>query len=63
MPVAFFDLFNTDDHIDRVHKELRQVCFILIIYNVYVFSLFMCLCNLGLGLKWPYTFQPLCCPL
>ena len=31
MPVAFFDLFDTDDHIDRVYKELRQVCFILII--------------------------------
>ena len=29
MPVAFFDLFDTDDHIDRVEKkELRQVCFI-----------------------------------
>ena len=31
MPVAFFDLFNADDRIDRVHKELKQVCFILII--------------------------------
>ena len=28
MPVAFFDLFDTDDHIDRVYKELKQVCFI-----------------------------------
>ena len=41
MPVAFFDLFNTDDHIDRVYKELKQVCFILIIMYNYVFSLFV----------------------
>ena len=31
MPVACFDLFNTDDHIDRVYKELKEVCFIFII--------------------------------
>ena len=41
MPVAFFDLFDTDDHIDRVYKELKQVCFILIIMYNYVFSLFV----------------------
>ena len=39
MPVAFFDLFDTDDHIDRVYKELKQVCFILIIMYVYSHSL------------------------
>ena len=67
MPVAFFDLFNTDDHIDRVYKELKEVCFILII--MYLFSHSLCLCNLGFewldahSSKWPSTFQPLCCPL
>ena len=45
MPVAFFDLFDTDDHIDRVYKELKQVCFILII--MYVYSHCLCLYNLG----------------
>ena len=45
MPVAFFDLFNTDDHIDRVYKELKEVCFILII--MYLFSHSLCLCDLG----------------
>ena len=46
MPVAFFYLFNTDDHIDRVYKELKEVCFILII--MYLFShISLCLCDLG----------------
>ena len=39
--LLFFYLFNTDDHIDRVYKELKQVCFILIIMYHYVFSLFV----------------------
>ena len=38
MPVAFFYLFNTDDHIDRVYKELKQVCFILIVMYMYSHS-------------------------
>ena len=45
MPVAFFDLFNRDDHIDRVYKELKEVCFILII--MYLFSHSLCLWDLG----------------
>jgi len=36
MPVACFDLFNTDDHIDRVYKELKEVCFIFIINIMHV---------------------------
>ena len=43
--VAFFDLFNRDDHIDRVYKELKEVCFILII--MYLFSHSLCLWDLG----------------
>ena len=39
MPVAFFDLFNTDDHIDKAYKELKQVCFILIIMLLYSLTL------------------------
>ena len=39
--LLFFYLFNTDDHIDRVYKELKQVCFILITMYHYVFSLFV----------------------
>ena len=31
---SFFDLFNTDDHIDRVYKELKEVCFIFIIMYI-----------------------------
>ena len=31
MSVACFGLFNIDDHIDRVYKELKEVCFIFII--------------------------------
>ena len=42
---CFFDLFNTDDHINRVHKELKQVCIILII--MYMYSHSLCSCNLG----------------
>ena len=48
MSVAGFDLFNTDDHIDRVYKELKEVCFIFIINYVYkLFYYSMCLYNLG----------------
>ena len=32
--VACFDLFDTDDHIDRVYKELKEVCFIFIIMYI-----------------------------
>ena len=39
--LLFFYLFNTDDHIDRVHKELKQVCFILIIIYMYSHSLYV----------------------
>ena len=34
MAVVCFDLFNTDDHIDRVNKELKEVCFIFIIMYI-----------------------------
>ena len=48
MPVACFGLFNTDDHIDRVYKELKEVCFIFIIINVYkLFYYSTCMYNLG----------------
>ena len=36
MSVACFDPFNTDDHIDRVYKELKEVCFIFIIMYMYI---------------------------
>ena len=42
MSVACFDLFNTDDHIDRVYKELKEVCFIFtIMYIKIVLLLYM----------------------
>ena len=41
MPVAFFDLFNTDDHIDRVYKGLKQVCFILMMMYMFFHSLYV----------------------
>ena len=45
---SFFDLFNTDDHIDRVYKELKEVCFIFIImYIKIVYCTYLCLYNLG----------------
>ena len=45
MSVACFGLFNTDDHIDRVYKELKQVCFIFVImYTNIIFILFITLC-------------------
>ena len=43
MSVACFDLFNTDDHIDRVYKELKEVCFIFIINIMYI-NCFITLC-------------------
>ena len=46
MSVAGFDLFNTDDHIDRVYKELKEVCFIFIIMYINCF-ITLCLYNLG----------------
>ena len=48
MSVAGFDLFNTDDHIDRVYKELKEVCFIFIIMSIkIVYCTYLCLYNLG----------------
>ena len=45
---SFFHLFNTDDHIDRVYKELKEVCFIFIImYIKIVYCTYVCLYNLG----------------
>ena len=44
MSVACFDLFNTDDHIDRVYKELQEVCFIFIIMYIKIVLLLYIIC-------------------
>ena len=46
MSVAGFDLFNTDDHIDRVYKELKEVCFIFIIMYINCF-ITLCVCTIS----------------
>ena len=43
---SFFDLFNTDDHIDRVYKELKEVCFIFIIMYINCF-ITLCVCTIS----------------
>ena len=69
MPVACFDLFKTDDHIDRVYKELKEVCFIFIIMYIKIVLLLCVYTILALNSLMPTLASGLiyfnlsrCCP-